>query len=103
MVKIKRGKVVSSRQGRQAAKRKDERRKKRQVDRSGPNVDVSLPNAEDADEEMEADREEDAVSEASYYSSSEEFGDEERAAAAKVRGCRAAVFFCPLSFCPLNF
>ena len=87
-----------------AEKRKDERRKKkkRQLD-SGPNVDLSLPNAEDADEEMEADREEDAVSEASYYSSSEEFGDEERAPAAKVRGCRAAVFFCPLSFCPLNF
>ena len=92
-----------SRQGRQAAKRKDERRKKRQLDSSGPNVDVSLPNAADAAEEMEADGEEDAGSEASYHSSSEEFGDEERAAAAEVRGCRAAVFFCPLSFCPLNF
>ena len=68
------------------AKRKDERRRKRQLDSSGPNVDLRLPNAEDADEEMEADREEDALSEASYYSSSEEFGEKERAPAAEVRG-----------------
>ena len=87
MVKIKRGKVVSSRQGRQDAKRKVERRRKRQLDSSGPNVDLSLPNAADAAEEMEADGEEDAGSEASYHSSSEEFGDEERAPAAEVRGC----------------
>ena len=67
------------RRSRLAAKMKDERRKKRQLDSSGPNDDLSLPNSEGADKEMEADREEDAVSEASYYSSSEEFGDEERA------------------------
>ena len=71
--------------GRLDAKRKDERRRKRQLDSSGPNVNLSLPNAEDAAEEMEADGEEDAGSEASYYSSSEEFGDEERAP--EVRSC----------------
>jgi hypothetical protein len=68
------------RRSRLDAKRKVERRRKRQLDSSGPNVDVSLPL------EMEADREEDAGSEASYHSSSEEFGEKERAPAAEVRG-----------------
>ena len=79
------------RQGRQDAKRKVERSpeetrlRNRQLD--------SCSSAEDAAEEMEADGEEDAGSEASYHSSSEEFGDEERAPAAEQLSFFALIAF----------